>query len=256
MRKLDTGAEISMAAESTAVSLLGDRQENQDRVRVVETDQALLLIAIDGMGGHADGERAAQLALDVVTDAFKAEPQPVLDPYGFLHLAMGKAHAAVVGLGSDIALEVRPRATCALCLVQDGCAYWGHVGDSRIYHLRNGEMLEHSRDHSHVEVLLYDGAISGEEMDSHPMRNYVECCLGGGTELPRMSVSTRKSLQPGDVLLVCSDGFWGPLNEAELGGLTETDMLEIGLPKLADMAARKASPQSDNISVAALRYSI
>jgi serine/threonine protein phosphatase PrpC len=245
-----------MTAESRAVSLLGDRQENQDRVRVVKKDGALLLIAIDGMGGHADGARAAELAVDIVTTAFEAEPQPILDFFGFLHLAMGKAHAAVVELGAGVALEVRPRATCALCLIQDGAAYWGHVGDSRIYHLRNGTVLEHSRDHSHVEVLLYEGAIAAEETDSHPMRNYVECCLGGGEELPRMSVSTSKPLQPGDVMLVCSDGFWAPLNEAELGGLTETDMLEIGLPKLAEMATRRVAPQSDNTSAAALRYSI
>ncbi len=245
-----------MSAESRAVSLLGDRQENQDRVRVVEKDGTLLLIAIDGMGGHADGERAAELAADIVETAFEAEPQPVLDPFGFLHLAMAKAHTAVVELGAGIAMEVRPRATCALCLIQDGAAYWGHVGDSRIYHLRDGAVLEHSRDHSHVEVLLYEGAIEAEEIDSHPMRNYVECCLGGGVELPRMSISARKALLPGDVMLVCSDGFWAPLDEAELGGLTETDMLEIGLPKLAEMAARKAAPQSDNTSAAALRYSI
>jgi len=250
-----TAAEYSMISESTAVSLLGDRQENQDRVVAVEADGAALLIAIDGMGGHADGERAAELAVETITKAFKAQTHPVFDPFGFLHRAVGLAHAAVVQLGADVDIETRPRATCALCLIQDDAAFWAHVGDSRIYHLRNGEVVEHSRDHSHVNVLLHDGSITHDQLASHPMRNYVECCLGGDAELPRMSISTRKSLLPGDVLLVCSDGFWSPVAAEKIAGLTEADVaLEKGLHKLAKRATRKSSPHSDNTSAAALRY--
>ena len=244
-----------MISESTAVSLLGDRQENQDRVVAVEADVATLLIAIDGMGGHADGERAAELAVETITKAFNAQPHPVFDPFGFLHRAVGLAHAAVVQLGADVDIETRPRATCALCLIQDDAAFWAHVGDSRIYHLRDGEVVEHSRDHSHVNVLLHDGSITQDQLASHPMRNYVECCLGGDAELPRMSISTRKALLPGDVLLVCSDGFWSPIAGHNIAGLTEADVaLEKGLQKLAKRATRKSSPHSDNTSAAALRF--
>lgn len=245
-----------MASESAVVSLVGDRQENQDRVEVAETDGSVLLVAVDGMGGHADGERAAELAVETIVKAFQAETHPVFDPFGFLHLAIGMAHAAVVQLGAEVDLETRPRATCALCLVQDGAAFWAHVGDSRIYHLRNGAVVEHSRDHSHVNVLLHDGAITPEELESHPMRNYVECCLGGDAELPRMSVSTRKPMQPGDVMLVCSDGFWSPVGREEIAVITETDAaLDNCLQKLAKLATGKAAPHSDNTSAAALRYS-
>ena len=108
--------------------------------------------------------RAAELAVETIEKSFASEPQPVFDPQGFLHLAIGRAHAAVVELGADIQVESRPRATCALCLVQDGAAFWGHVGDSRIYHLRDNAVREHSRDHSHVEMLLHDGAITREEL--------------------------------------------------------------------------------------------
>lgn len=244
-----------MVIESTTVSLLGDRQENQDRVQVAAADDGVLLIAIDGMGGHADGERAAELAVEAIAKAFAAEPHPVFDPFGFLHLAIGTAHAAVVQLGADVDIETRARATCALCLVQGDTAYWAHVGDSRIYHLRAGEVLEHSRDHSHVNVLLHDGIITPAELSSHPMRNYVECCLGGDAELPRMSISTRKLLQPGDIMLACSDGFWSPVSGKDIAGLTEVDSaLENGLQKLAELAASKAAPHSDNTSAAALRY--
>lgn len=244
-----------MRDQTAAVSLLGNREENQDRVKVVEADGAVLLMAIDGMGGHANGARAAELTIEVIEQAFLAAPHPVFDPQGFLHMALGFAHAAVVELGEHLSVETRPRATCALCLIQDDAAYWAHVGDSRIYHLRGETIRERSRDHSHVEVLLYDGVITPQELANHPMRNYVECCLGGDAELPRMSVSGKKYLQKGDVLLVCSDGFWSPLEEEQLAGLSvATGPLEKNLQLLGELATRLAAPHSDNTSAAACSW--
>ncbi len=252
---LDTVSGIRMNTESAFVSLLGDRQENQDRVAVLVGNGATLLLAVDGMGGHADGERAAARVLEVIQQAFRVEQQPVFDVFGFLHRAISRAHAAAVELGAGKALEVRPRATCAVCLVQDGASFWAHAGDSRVYQLRDGRVLEHTRDHSHVEVLLYEGRITRDELRSHPMRNYVECCLGGDAQLPRMAVGTRRPLRQGDVLLACTDGFWGTLDADELGALTDPAVpLEPALGMLADTATRRAAPQSDNTSVAALRY--
>lgn len=242
-----------MLSETAEISLLGNRAENQDRVKVVRQEGATLLMAVDGMGGHSGGARAAELAVQTIDKMFRSQRHPVLDPQGFLHRAIGQAHAAVVELGAALPVETRPRATCALCLVQDGQAYWGHVGDSRIYHLRNDRVHDRSRDHSHVEVLLYDGAITREELATHPMRNYVECCLGGDAELPRMSISTRKALSAGDVVLVCSDGFWSPLPEDQLGGLSGADgSLQDNLAALGGIATRSAAPHSDNTSAAAL----
>jgi serine/threonine protein phosphatase PrpC len=245
-----------MPNQSAHISLVGDREENQDRVKVVEADGATLLLAADGMGGHMDGAAAAELAVNTIEKAFLGQTHPVFDPQGFLHLAIGNAHAALVELGAEQSLEARPRATCALCLIQDGAAYWAHVGDSRIYHLRGDQVHERSRDHSYVESLLYDGEISRAQLATHPLRNYVECCLGGDAELPRMSISTRKSLDKGDIMLVCSDGFWSPLAEtllAELGiaNGTLTEALRI----LGETAIRAASPYSDNTSAAAYSFS-
>lgn len=244
-----------MKVETAAVSLIGDRQENQDRVTVLTAADSVLLVAIDGMGGHANGALAAERALETIEQAFMAEPHPVFDVEGFMHLAMGLAHAAVVELGADVDVETRPRATCALCLLQDDAAYWAHVGDSRIYHLRENTVVEHSRDHSHVEVLLYDGAITRAELASHPMRNYVECCLGGDAELPRTTMSTRKPVQDDDIMLVCSDGLWGPLPIELLAGLAgATGEFAANLEKLALAATLAAAPHSDNTSLSALRY--
>ena len=87
------------------------------------------------------------------------------------------------------------------------------------------------------------------------MRNYVECCLGGDSELPRMTITNRKPLQPDDVLLVCSDGFWSPLPEAKLAALSAADgKLADNLKTLGEMATKAAAPHSDNTSAAALSF--
>ena len=123
-------------------------------------------------------------------------PLPIFDPQGFLYMALALAHDAVVGIGADVAVDFRPRATCAVCLVQEGGAFWAHIGDSRIYQLRDGEVLSRSRDHSHVEVLIQEGAITEEEALDHPMRNFVECCIGGDAPVPDMSITGKKQLRP------------------------------------------------------------
>jgi len=240
--------------EFAEVSLTGDREDNQDRVAVAAGDGAALLVVMDGMGGHAYGARAAETGCKVMLELFRAAPKPLFDPLGFLHLALGRAHAAVVALGTRLAVDLRPRATCAVCLVQRSEAYWAHVGDSRVYHLRNGTVIARTRDHSHVEHLLREGSIREDEMQGHPMRNYVECCIGGEAALPEMSISRRQPLAEGDVLMVCSDGVWANLKESEIaafwkpgnGGWTAS------LEALAERAVAAAAPHSDNASAASL----
>lgn len=246
---------VVLQLESAELSLVGDRDENQDRVALVESPSAALLIAIDGMGGHADGGRAAELAMETIVAAFRRAPQPLLDPQGFLHLTIGRAHARLVEMGAGLRMEARPRATCALCLVQDGLAWFAHVGDSRIYHLRDHAVLKRTRDHSHVELLLQDGLISEEEINEHPMRNYVECCLGGNRTLPGMSIGAARRLEPGDLLLACTDGFWSGLEENDIATCgTDDESLEQGLARLAAEAVHANGRSSDNTSAAALRW--
>lgn len=244
-----------MQVELAELSLIGDRDENQDRVAIARGDASALLIAVDGMGGHADGAKAAGAAIETFAEAFRRTAQPVFDPQGFLHLAMGKAHARLVQLGAELRIEARPRATCALCLVQDGSAYWAHVGDSRIYQLRQRQVHARTRDHSHVELLLQEGLITEEEISDHPMRNFVECCLGGNFALPGMSVTAAHRLHPGDLLLVCTDGFWAGLADDEIAELAAGDEpLSARLRSIGEKAVRANSPFSDNTSAAALRW--
>lgn len=244
-----------MRIEHAELSLPGNRQENQDRVETIVRRQCALIIAIDGMGGHAEGAKASEITVATLAKRFREAGEPVLDPQGFLTLALASAHEEVVRLGDGISLEQRPRATCAVCLVQDGNAYWAHVGDSRVYQLRNGAVRERSRDHSHVELLLKEGLIAEHEMKNHPMRNFVECCLGGDPPLPDMSIAERRRLQPRDVLLVCTDGFWSGAEDSEIAALAadEPDLAQ-ELSRLAQQAVARNSPHSDNTSVAALRW--
>ena len=219
-------------------------------------EHAALLVVVDGMGGHAEGARAAEVTLQILLEAFWHTPQPLFDPLGFLHLTLGRAHEEVVRIGMHLPLEQRPRATCAVCLVQQGSAYWVHVGDSRIYLLRHGAVAARTRDHSHVELLLREGLITPDQAHNHPMRNYVECCLGGDPVLPDMTIGQRKVLQKDDVLFVCTDGVWGCLRDAEiataltLNGIPERDQLAA----LCRTAVAAAGPNSDNTSGAVLRW--
>jgi len=223
---------------------------------VAVAEHAALLVVVDGMGGHAEGARAAEVTLKTLLEAFWHTPQPLFDPLGFLHLTLGKAHEEVVRIGLHLPMEHRPRATCAVCLVQQGSAYWAHVGDSRIYLLRHGAVAARTRDHSHVELLLREGLITPDQAHNHPMRNYVECCLGGDPVLPDMTLGSRRLLQREDVLFVCTDGVWGCLRDSEIATALTMNGIAIRdqLAALCRTAVGAAGPNSDNTSGAVLRW--
>ena len=245
-----------MEIEYAKVSAIGDRQDNQDRAAVVVAENAVLMLVFDGMGGHSDGARAAETGLKVVQDLFTSAELPLLDPQGFLYSALAAAHDEVVRIGADLAVDFRPRATCAACLIQDGGSFWAHVGDSRLYQLRGGQLIARSRDHSHVEVLIQEGAISEEEALDHPMRNFVECCIGGDAPVPDMSITGRKPLQTGDVLLACSDGLWSGASDQEIAhtATRADESLAENLKEISLKALKTNSPYSDNTTVTALRW--
>jgi len=243
--------------EHADLNLIGQRDENQDRVVVAADDAAAFLAVVDGMGGHADGARAAEVATRCMLEAFREASHPVFDPDGFLHLTIGRAHDAVAALGAPLPLDQRPRATCALCLVQGSSVYWAHVGDSRVYLLRSGAIAERTRDHSHVELLLRAGRITPEQAQDHPMRNYVECCIGGDPVLPEMTLGGRRQLQPGDVLLLCTDGLWSGLDDERIASLGRTAPGALGeaLAALGAQAVQANAPFADNTTAAVLRWS-
>ncbi len=255
-RTSKSSSEPYLRVEYADISFLGAREENQDKVTAAVAEHAALLLVVDGMGGHADGAKAAETAQKVVLEAFWHTPLPLFDPIGFMHLTLGRAHEEIVRIGLQLPLEQRPRATCALCIVQQRSAWWAHIGDSRIYHVRQGQLVTRTRDHSHVELLLREGLITPDQAVNHPMRNFVESCIGGDPILPDMTLSRRTVLQPGDVVFACTDGMWANLKDSEISG--ELSPPENGvretLLKLAEQAVARGGAGSDNTSGAALRW--
>jgi len=245
-----------MKIEYAKVSALGDRQDNQDRAAVVVAEDAAMMLVFDGMGGHADGAAAAEVGMKTVQELFTSANLPLFDPQGFLYMALSRAHDEVVKLGADHAVDFRPRATCAICLLQESGTWWAHIGDSRIYQMRNGEVVTRSRDHSHVEVLIQEGAITEEEALDHPMRNFVECCIGGDAPVPDMSITRKMSLYDGDVLLACSDGLWSGMNDKEIAEIStrKTMSLAENLKALSMKALTMNAPYSDNTTGTALLW--
>ena len=245
-----------MQVEHAEISLIGAREENQDRIATAINADAAIIAAFDGMGGHADGARAAELARHILLTRLAAHSQPLLDPLNFLHLTLGAAHTEMVAIGSHLPIEQRPRATGAVCLVQDGTTWWAHVGDSRVYHLRAGRVEARTRDHSHVELLLQEGLITADQAFNHPMRNYVESCLGGDPLLPEMMIGRCVRVLPGDTMLVCTDGFWANLTDEDIAASFYSGVsLKDALFAIAEFAVRRGGAGADNASAAVLRIS-
>ncbi|MEO5343315.1 MAG: protein phosphatase 2C domain-containing protein [Gammaproteobacteria bacterium SHHR-1] len=243
--------------ETSQISLLGDRRNNQDRGALFTSAGVALLVVADGMGGHPKGEEAAQMVVDCCHEAFMRVKKPVPDPAGLLEYISLQAHERIVDYGEAQDPPIDPRTTLALCLVQEGRAWWGHVGDSRLYHFRRGELLGRTVDHSYVERLRRDGLIEAEEMDQHPFKNFVTRCLGGLGASPEPTLGPEAVvLEPGDVLLLCSDGLWGPMGDERLAlAMDAADVpLDSLLHQTANMAQYEASPGSDNVTGVALRW--
>ncbi|MCG8434120.1 MAG: protein phosphatase 2C domain-containing protein [Gammaproteobacteria bacterium] len=244
-----------MNFETGEVSLIGNREENQDRSCVVMSENEILLAVADGMGGHLGGEAAAQAAIDTFTKGFKEHRPNSQNAEEFLRKYIINAHREVVKLGKRKRVDDRPRTTIVACVIADGIARWAHVGDTRLYLFHSGKRILRTRDHSAVETLFQSGRITEEEMLTHPMRNFVEQCLGGEAQKPEMTVSEPRELQPDDILLACSDGFWAPLKEKNIAkDLCDEQPTEEVLEKLAEKAAKTAAPHSDNVTAVALRW--
>uniref|UniRef100_UPI003D13CF43 PP2C family protein-serine/threonine phosphatase n=1 Tax=Sedimenticola sp. TaxID=1940285 RepID=UPI003D13CF43 len=234
-------------------SLIGDRKINQDRCIRVDGNSAVLLGLGDGMGGHPRGEAAAQVLIDTCQSYFNRTPHPILNPSSFLTRLLHKAHENIVAFGYDQHPAIDPRTTAVACLIQKNVAHWAHAGDSRLYLLRERRVLAKTIDHSYVERLKQQGVITARQQKTHPQRNYVTRCLGGALVSPDITLGKHK-LASGDILLLCSDGFWGSIGEEEmLNTLFSNLPLSEAIQSLAEQAAHKAFPDSDNITLIALR---
>ena len=235
-------------------SLIGGRKTNQDRVGHAYTSESLLMVVADGMGGHQHGEIAAEITVRVLLEYFKREARGKLsNPADFLRASLEAAHETIGKYTHTHNLEEYPRTTCIACVVQNNIGYWCHAGDSRLYLLRGGRLYKRTRDHSRVQRMIDSGLLREDQALTHPDRNRVYSCLGGD-QLPTISLSEGTRINPGDQLILCSDGFWGVLTTSEIeSGLSDAP-LSTGLPKLIHKALATAGSHGDNLSVVAVEW--
>ena len=235
-------------------SRVGKRKSNQDRVAYCYSRDALLMVVADGMGGHLHGEVAAQIAVQYITEAFQREATPaLLDPFAFLAAGLNNAHNAVLDYTLERDLPDAPRTTCVACVIQNSIAYWAHAGDSRLYLIRGDRMYAQTHDHSRVQLMVDDGLITEEEAMNHPNRNRVYSCLGGPIP-PQIDFSAKTALHTGDIIVMASDGFWGPLgSEALVRGFAGRNVVE-ATPRLMDDAEVLGGRTADNLSVIAVTW--
>jgi serine/threonine protein phosphatase PrpC len=177
-----------------------------------------------------------------------------IEPKRLLERIIREGHEAINRAGAEKGLT--PRSTCALLYLRDGDrasdAHWAHVGDSRIYRLREGQVSRLTRDHSIVQMLVDLGKLSEDEMGNHPDQNRLTQSLGGDAQ--PMPDFGNDSVKPHDAFLVCSDGLWEMIPQSEMAAALGAKRVgDDGAKHLADRAFDRAKPKSDNITVALLR---
>jgi serine/threonine protein phosphatase PrpC len=232
----------------------GSRKVNQDRIAYTYGRDTLMLCVADGMGGHAGGEIAAQIAVRLFIERFQQEAKPILrNPLKFLQDTMLRAHAALGSYANQFSMLETPRTTCVVVVVQANHAYWAHVGDSRFYLFRQGGLIGNTKDHSKVQYLVDQGIIQPDEVPDHPDRNKIFSCLGGLVD-PVVDLSKRTPLRNGDILVLCTDGLWSVMPQSELATyLTSTPILKTG-PQMMREAERRGGPDGDNLSTIIVRW--
>ncbi|HRO81490.1 PP2C family protein-serine/threonine phosphatase [Alicycliphilus denitrificans] len=231
------------------LSRRGGREKNEDRMGYCYTRASALFVLADGMGGHPRGEVAAQIAIQTVSAMFQHEARPVLhDVPEFLSAALLAAHHQILGYASHKGMLDTPRTTLVVAVAQGGCAHWIHCGDSRLYLVRDGELLMRTRDHSYQE--LRSAAMAGL---GHANRNVLFTCLGSPTK-PLFDTAGPVPLQEGDRLLLCSDGLWSQLDDAAIARQIARQAVSHAVPDLVEDALRRGGDASDNVTVVAMEW--
>lgn len=235
----------------TALDVGRQRQgkANQDYLTVVKTGlfdrRPPLLVLADGMGGYRGGEKASHLVVDKMTTAYrKAAPHP--DPLETLKTGVIQAHAAIKTAAARKSELARMGSTVVAAVIQDETLYLTNVGDSRAYLINQHEMRLVSWDHSFVADQVRAGLLTPQEALTHPKRSVLSLSLTARRE----NVDPYLAKMPfgkDDILLLCSDGLWGPVPEAILHAVVIEQPPRQAAQKLVALANANQGP--DNISV-------
>ena len=231
------------------ISRRGGREKNEDRMGYCYTRESGLFVLADGMGGHPEGEVAAQLALQTISALYQKEARPLIkDVTGFMSQALMAAHHQIIRYASEKGMLDTPRTTLVAAIVQGTSATWVHCGDSRLYVVRDGELLTRTRDHSYLEQ-QNAGVVRLDRIN----RNILFTCLGSPTK-PVFDVTGPVTLQQGDKILLCSDGLWGSISDNDIVRHLTTQPVSDAVPDLVEAALRNGGDHSDNVTVIALEW--
>jgi protein phosphatase len=229
-----------------------ERSENQDYYGYYEPEddrdfelQGRLIIVCDGMGGHAGGEVASRLAVNTIIEHYREDRQD--DRAQALRRAVEAANRAVWDHATQKPELKGMGSTCVSMVLRSGMAYFGHVGDSRCYLIRNDQLLQITKDHSLVQQMVDEGLLQESEMESHPEKNVILRSLG---VKPDVEVEINQMpYQVDDIFILSTDGLTGLVSKEEcrrIGLLTKDNPME-GARLLVDLANKYGG--YDNITV-------
>jgi len=257
--KVRTGIEVSSLSDIGCL-----RTNNEDSFGYWEPDEdgqfqrkGRLAVVADGMGGYEGGQEASRLAVDALVASYRDFGGD--DPQQALIEALQAAHEEVRRYSfSHPELRGMGTTCTAAAIVRRGdgdaqydALYFVHVGDTRLYLIRDGEISKVTRDHSYVGRLVEAGMISPEEAERHPQRNILTAALGTNPDLIMDSPGHPEPLLPEDVIVLCSDGLWGQVHDAEIRDAVLDNDAEKASRQLIDLARERGGP--DNITVQILR---
>lgn len=234
------------------VSRRGGREKNEDRMGYSYTRDAGLFALADGMGGHPEGEVAAQIALQGLSNLFQRNAKPGLDdPAHFLHEGVMAGHLQLLAYAASKGMSDTPRTTLVACVLQGNQAYWAHCGDSRLYLVRGDKLIARTRDHSYLELqaALGRGPMSVESFN----RNVLFTCLGSPGK-PMVDLTGPLTLQDRDRLLLCSDGLWGTVGDDIITAQLSERSIEEAVLELVEQALRNGGPRCDNVTALAVEW--
>ena len=221
------------------------RERNEDvHGRIITPEGELMLVVADGMGGHVGGEVASRVAMEAILEIAASSH---VDPEAMLREAIAEANQRILDHG-DRELELAGMGTTvvALLLHPGGSAWTAHVGDSRAYLQRGGQLSALTQDHTLVAELQRRGVISEEEARWDPRRNQLTRCVGTArrVELDLQRLDTL----PGDRFLLCSDGLSAVVEPGRISELLAGDEPEAVAQALVEAANACGGP--DNVTVA------
>ncbi len=232
-------------AHRTDIGLV--RTHNEDHVSVVQGGDgcSTLSVVADGLGGHAAGEVASEIAVSEVMDAYRRNGRPDID--GLLGDGIRAAHERILAQARENAQLQGMGTTCTALAVDAGKMYIAHVGDSRAYRLR--ERLEQlTRDHTVAQELVDEKIIHPAEADMHPAAHVLTRALGMEEPLRIDILSPPEEVLAGDRYLICSDGLTGQVSDSEIRDVLSSMPPEDACAELVRRACNAGGP--DNISVA------